>query len=520
MKKYFNTTGICVARKHYMVDIENKLIKIENLINKEKYFTINRPRQFGKTTTINLIEQKLEDIYLIISLSFEGIGDAVFNNEKSFSKMFIELMADNIEFYSQDDAYKLRNLGEDVENLGDLSKTITKYIKDLHREVVLIIDEVDKSSNNQLFVSFLGMLRNKYLLRDKGKDYTFKSVILVGVHDVKTLKIKLREDDEKKYNSPWNIAVTFNVDMSFNPLEIETMLVEYSIDNNLKMDTKVLADKLYYYTSGYPFLVSRLCQIIDEDLLEGNRIPWNVELIDLSLKQLLKESNTLFDDLFKNIENNDELREYIFDIVFNGSIKVFNKHNSLISLGHLYGILKDDNGIVKVSNKVFEQIIYNYFSSNLENSRTDVQKYNFRENFLLANGGLDIAKVLLRFQQFMKEQFSSKDIKFLENNGRTLFLAFLKPIINGIGFDFKEVQISEEKRLDIVVTYNNFKYIIELKVWRGDSYHEKGIEQLCDYLNIHSMNQGYLIVFNFNTNKEYKEENIKIKSKDIFCVYV
>lgn len=59
----------------------------------------------------------------------------------------------------------------------------------------------------------------------------------------------------------------------------------------------------------------------------------------------------------------------------------------------------------------------------------------------------------------MKEQYSSKDADFLEHHGRLLFLAFIKPIINGIGFDFKEVQISEEKRLDLVITYNNFKYI-------------------------------------------------------------
>ena len=32
-----------------------------------------------------------------------------------------------------------------------------------------------------------------------------------------------------------------------------------------------------------------------------------------------------------------------------------------------------------------------------------------------------------------------------KRNGRLLFLAFIKPIINGIGFDFKEVQISENK---------------------------------------------------------------------------
>ena len=339
------------------------------------------------------------------------------------------------------------------------------------------------------------------------------------MHDVKTLKIKIREGEEVKLNSPWNIAVNFKVDMSFNSDEIESMLIEYCEENNIEMDTKLLSDKLYYYTSGYPFLVSRLCQIIDEDILDKSS-PWDIALIDFALKRLLRESNTLFDDLFKNIQNNNELKNYIFDIVFNGSVKVFNEHNHLIALGALYGILKDNCGVVKISNKVFEQIIYNYFSSTLENTTNAIKNYNFRDNFLLNNGGLDIKKVLLKFQQFMKEQYSSKDIKFLEKNGRTLFLAFLKPIINGVGFDFKEVQISQEQRLDIVVTYNNFKYIIELKLWYGESYHEKGIKQLDNYLDIHGVNDGYLIIFNFKDNKEYKIENINVNGKDIFAVYL
>ncbi|MGL5085044.1 MAG: AAA family ATPase, partial [Clostridium sp.] len=69
-------------------------------------------------------------------------------------------------------------------------------------------------------------------------------------------------------------------------------------------------------------------------------------------------------------------------------------------------------------------------------------------------------------------------------------------------------------------TYNAFKYIIEMKIWRGPKYHEKGINQLCDYLDIHDLNEGYLVIFNFNKNKEFKEEQIECKGKNIFAVYV
>ena len=159
----------------------------------------------------------------------------------------------------------------------------------------------------------------------------------------------------------------------------------------------------------------------------------------------------------------------------------------------------------------------------LSKTRTSTGKmslYNFKDNFLREDGSLDIEKILRRFMQFMKEQYSGKNEEFLETHGRLLFLVFIKPIINGVGFDFKEVQISEEKRLDIVITYNSFKYIIEMKIWRGKKYHEKGIKQLCDYLDIHDLDKGYLVIFNFNKEKEYKAEEINTDNKNIFSVFV
>lgn len=65
-----------------------------------------------------------------------------------------------------------------------------------------MIDEVDKSSNNQVFLSFLGLLREKYLDQMKGRDKTFKTVILAGVYDIKNLKLKLHPDAEPQVQQP------------------------------------------------------------------------------------------------------------------------------------------------------------------------------------------------------------------------------------------------------------------------------------------------------------------------------
>ncbi|MZK50972.1 GxxExxY protein [Clostridium beijerinckii] len=513
MNRRFNTTGVCIPHLHYMVDITNKLTQIKNMVYRGDYFVINRPRQYGKTTTMYMLEQELKDEYLVLSISFEGLGDLIFEEEKTFSKTILKIFGDSIQFNYQEYSSKLYEMSEDINDLNAVSKAITNFCRIVDKEIVLFIDEVDKSSNNQLFMSFLGMLRNKFLLRQQGKDKTFYSVILAGVYDIKNLKLKIRQDDEKKYNSPWNIAVNFNVDMSFNSDEISTMLKEYSEDKNVTISIKEISEIIYFYTSGYPFLVSRLCQIIDE-----NQLLWNEENINRSVKELLQENNTLFDDLVKNIENNNEFKDYIFDLIINGTEKTFNIHNPLINLGVIYGYLKNIDGRVKISNRIFEQMLYNYFSSKLENN-TDMSTYNFKENFIIENG-LDFEKILLKFQQFIKEQYSSIDSKFIEREGRLLFLAFIKPIINGVGFDFKEVQISEEKRLDIVVSYLSSKYVIELKIWRGAEYHKKGLNQLKDYLDIQGLDKGYLVVYNFNKDKEYKKEIIHYEGKEIFVVFV
>lgn len=265
MKKRFNTTGPCISRKHYMVNIENKLRQVEKLIDNGDYFLINRPRQYGKTTLLSQISKSFGDKYLIIRTSFEGIGDSIFENEEVFSNSFLTLLSDALKFTCEEKSLEIQKLKVDVKNLQTLSAAITKFIMNCHKRTVLIVDEVDKSSNNQLFLSFLGMLRNKYILANDDMDYTFHSVILAGVHDIKNLKLMIRLDEEIKYNSPWNIAVNFNIDMTFSPLEIETMIKDYANEENIAMNTRNISEKIYFYTSGYPFLVSKVSQIMDEN---------------------------------------------------------------------------------------------------------------------------------------------------------------------------------------------------------------------------------------------------------------
>ena len=529
MKRKFNVTGTCIPEKHYMVNIDNKLNEIMKLVEDEEYFIINRPRQYGKTTALYLLNKTLmgKEEYLPIKISFEAIDSESYNEVKSFLNTLIAQIRNYFKFNKNKDMFEFTNKYYDkVNSMHEFSDFITNIVEYTGKKVVLIIDEIDKSSNNQLFLDFLGMLRNKYLLRNEGQDFTFHSVILAGVHDVKSLKIKIRPNEEHKYNSPWNIASDFDVDMSFSSKEIMTMLDNYCEDKKVQMDKEYFAKKLYYYTSGYPFLVSKLCKIIDEKIMtleiKNSKVPiWKNEFLERAVKILLKESNTNFDSLIKNLENNKELSELVCNIVIDGREFSYNADNSTINIGLIYGIFKENEGKLKINNRIYEQRIYDYKTSIVETS-IDFDNYNFKDQFIAPKETLDLEKVLLKFQQFMKKEHSQKLRKFLENDGRLVFLAFLSPIINGTGFAFKEVQTSEEKRLDITITYGKKMSIIETKRWRGEAAHEKGLKQLWDYLEINDLDYGYLLIFDFRReeNRDRVVEEIEIEGKKIFSVWV
>ena len=246
-------------------------------------------------------------------------------------------------------------------------------------------------------------------MREQGEDKTFHSVILAGVHDVKNLKLKLRPDEERKYNSPWNIAVEFDIDMDFNVKEIKTMLKDYKEDKNIELDIEEIAKRIHYYTSGQPFLVSKLAEIVDNKIMpEKVNNEWGIKDIDEAMKIILNQSNTNFESLVKNLENNKELYDLVNDIIIEGKRISYNLHNPVIEKGEIYGILKKDNNLVRVHNKIYEQIIYNYMTSKIE-TNVDAKMYNFRDNFISTSGKLNMKKVLTKFQQFIKKEYSDKD---------------------------------------------------------------------------------------------------------------
>ncbi len=96
MCRVFNVNANCIPERHYMVDISSRLAEIKKMVDNGNYFTINRARQYGKTTTLKALSKVLEKEYSVAAIDFQMVSASKFKSENTFSitfaKMFIQAM--------------------------------------------------------------------------------------------------------------------------------------------------------------------------------------------------------------------------------------------------------------------------------------------------------------------------------------------------------------------------------------------------------------------------------------------
>lgn len=400
MAKVFNVNGACNPKRHYMVDLQPRLAKIRKMVDAGAYFTINKARQYGKTTTLRALTDFLREDYEVVSLDFQKMSSLSFESEPFFAASFAEELLDFVKTFPTGIAEKLKAFAEGtarISSLQALFKVLRLWCRQSAKQIILIIDEVDTATNHQVFLDFLSQLRAAYLDRDAAP--AFQSVILAGVYDVRNIKSKIHPDEEHKVNSPWNIAADFLVDMGFSPEDIAGMLWQYEDDYHTGMDVEAMSHCLYDYTSGYPYLVSRLCMLMDERIAGSPEFPvkgsaWTRAGFFEAEKMLVKENNTLYQSLIGKLASYPELKTVLYELLFSGKPIPYISTNSYIEIAAMFGFIKNVEDTAVISNRIFETVLYNFFlSEEFATSRMYDAGTQERNQFIVG-GHLDVRRVL------------------------------------------------------------------------------------------------------------------------------
>jgi len=509
MKRKFNVTGLCDPKRHYMIDITDRLRQIRELVDQGCYFTIEKPWQYGKTTTLIALADFLKDDYAVISLDFQMIGTGEFQDESAFSVALAEYILGIIEgdehLAEALDLEVLNSLREESKDFGrfalmDIFFILSDLCAKAKKPIVLIVDEVDSSPCNQVFHGFLAQLRSYYLKRSKMP--TFQSVILAGVADVKNRPIATPSGSEPGETIPWNIASDFLVDMSFNEADISGMLKEYEDDYHTGMDIALISKLIHDATSGYPYFVSRLCKMIDERLAGTEKFPsradaWTKQGCLEAERMLVQSGDSPLGPGLSELLNHPELKKLLIAILFGGIECSYGFSNHAMGIAASYGLMENDHGRIVVSNRIYESMLYRMlmFEDSLEN-RVYASAAADKDLFCKC-GHLGMRLMLERFPEAYASHTGSS-----EDDCRKLFMLFILPIITGKGYWHVNPETRNMKRLDIIVNVGDEEFVIMLKMPHGheEPMDAEGLKAV--FSDCYRLQKGYMVVFGFNKEKK------------------
>ena len=87
-------------------------------------------------------------------------------------------------------------------------------------------------------------------------------------------------------------------------------------------------------------------------------------------------------------------------------------------------------------------------------------------------------------------------------------------------FDEEEGRKRNNERMDIVIDYLGECFVVELKIWHGKTYHEKGEIQLADDLDYYYLDKGYMLTYSFNKKKNNEFTKNEVNGKTLIEAFV
>jgi hypothetical protein len=181
-----------------------------------------------------------------------------------------------------------------------------------------------------------------------------------------------------------------------------------------------------------------------------------------------------------------------------------------------------DNKLI-IHNKIFEIAITDYFISRNITSPEHINVKDATKSEIIKDNIFDMELCLTKFKKHYAEIYTAKDEKFLERDGKLIFLTYLKPLINGTGFYHFESETRDSGKMELVIDFLRQQFILELKLWDGDSKHEDAYDQLAKYLKSKNTDCGYLLTFDFRKKADdnYSDNKwVTCDGKHIFDVVV
>jgi CheY-like chemotaxis protein len=304
-------------------------------------------RQMGKSSLMARIAKRLRayDCH-VVTLDLTAIGQNL-THEQWYAGL-IAFMSWELELENEFEAFWLHH-GQ----LGPVQRFFAAIravvLERSPRPVVIFVDELDMLRSLPFPAGeFLAAIREAYNARGKDPELNRLSFCLLGV----ATPSELIQDE---HMTPFNIGKRIELE-DFTPQEVAPLARGLGRDPPMAAE---LMDRIYYWTSGHPYLTQKLCKSV---VAEGS-VRTAAALDDLCSRLLLcpkaqeEDDNLLFvrDRLLRSNADLEQLLE-LYAQIRSGERIVANETNPLVAVLRLSGIIRPVDGFLRLRNRIYEQV--------------------------------------------------------------------------------------------------------------------------------------------------------------------
>ena len=497
----FGTQGRVYPDKHYIVSRTKEIDDFNIRVKDGRYIVLFAPRQTGKTTFFRMALASLskkDPSYFPIQLDFQIMRNC---SPPVFYDRLSQLICRHIKFVLEknkvDESKELTRFLQEME-LSDHFSLLT-FFEELdillrNSKVVLLIDEFDGIPQD-VVSEFLYTLRHIYLSDELHCPH---SVGIVGVKSINQLNYD-------RSVSPFNVQDEFRLP-NFTLEQIQDLFRQYTNEVGQSFAPEVIKS-LHTQTAGQPFLVNRIAQILTEEM----EIPKTETINQLHFAdahtQILREQNVNIQHLTTNIRRDERFENMLMKIMAREQGVDFNLDDDIISELATYGVIRESSDkMCEIANPIYLYRIMRTFKpmvNGLENEYFSEEKDECSLDYLTSDGQIDMPRLLDNFRDFITRagfrilQVPDKPKEYI---GQHLLYAFLDQFVRSVGGNlYLEVQTGRG-RMDLLIIHNQQKYIVETKIWEGDTRFASGKKQLAAYMELEETTEAYYVVFDHRQN--------------------
>jgi len=515
-ERFFNTAGVVNPEKHYFLPHRLDWQQLLNFIEKKFFLVIHAPRQSGKTTAIIEFVKYLnqEGKYKALYLSIESARLAV-NDVPRATQIILNQFKDKIKVFLPGEQKALDYL-VNIISKKEYHKTgvydflrfwAEENFKDENKKtLVIFFDEFDVLAGESL-ISLLTQFRTGYT---DCPEYFPQSIGLVGIRDLKDYKIKTKEEKELgALYSPFNIKAESMTLPDFSENDIKTLYQQHTQETGQKF-TDEACSYAFEQTKGQPWLVNALAY--QACFREDSSQTITKEVLIRARESLIKRCDTHMDALLDRLQE-PRVRDLIDTLISGGGE---DQNFSSEDLQYVRDLGLISKNAIHIANPIYQEIIPRSLSLSKQEMINQETSWYQKED-----GSLNMTKLLHSFVQFYRENsevwFEKFDYK--EAGPHLLLLAFLQRIINDGGRIHREYALGR-KRVDLLITWKENCYVIEMKVKRDKEVLDQALEHTLMYMDKSHTTEGHLVIFDRNVGKTWDERiyhhEEKIQGKTVF----